>query len=110
MENCIPKDFYCEICPLQFGNMTVYDMHMSLVHNIKAKSTNIKKTIKRENEIFANQNSIVLTNATSAQTISTSEDGNTTICDDFVQNSNVKEHLKLIQESKKAPNKKLLTL
>ena len=32
-------DSYCTKCSLQFGNMTVYDMHMSIVHkeNVESK-------------------------------------------------------------------------
>ena len=36
MENLI-KDFYCEICSLQFGNGIVFDMHQSIVHGIVTK-------------------------------------------------------------------------
>ena len=35
----------CEKCPLQFGNRTVLNMHMRLVHKTEAKSTNTEKIV-----------------------------------------------------------------
>ena len=44
-------DSYCTKCSLQFGNMTVYDMHMSIVHkeNVKIKQEPGKVIFQCEN-------------------------------------------------------------
>ena len=49
MENKLSKDICCEKCPLQFGNRTVFNMHMALVHKIEAKATNIENLVNLEN-------------------------------------------------------------
>ena len=70
LENNILDDIFCKSCQLQFGNKTVYDMHMSLVHKIKTKSMT-ETIIKEENESFSQQNIIPSVN-TSSETISSS--------------------------------------
>ena len=32
MENGLQKDFFCQLCAIQFGKKAVFDMHLSLVH------------------------------------------------------------------------------
>ena len=67
LENNIIDDIFCKSCQLQFGNKTVFDMHMSLVHKIKTKDI----IIKEENESFSQQNIIPSVNI-SSETISSS--------------------------------------
>ena len=73
MEINFSKDISCEKCPLQFGNTIVLNMHMRLVHNIEAKSTNTEKAVKLENKNIDLQSPIKSTNVFSEQTISVYE-------------------------------------
>ena len=45
-------DSYCTKCSLQFGNMTVYNMHLSIVHkeNVEIKQEPSCDTLEKENE------------------------------------------------------------
>ena len=45
-------DSYCTKCSLQFGNMTVYNMHMSIVHkeNVEIKQEPSCDTLEKEIE------------------------------------------------------------
>ena len=49
MEDNSSKDVGCEKCPLQFVNQAVLNMHMAIVHKIKAKKFNTKMTVVKEN-------------------------------------------------------------
>ena len=73
MEINFSKDISCEKCPLQFGNRSVMNMHMRLVHNIEAKSTNSEKAVKLENENCDQQASIESINVFSEQIVSVYE-------------------------------------
>ena len=54
MENIVLKDSFCELCKLQFGKKTVYDMHQSLVHE---KAQDIKE---EEPKMYRTTLSIIL--------------------------------------------------
>ena len=47
MDGIIIRDFFCEMCSLQFDKKAVYDIHMSFVHkkmdDIKEKNTHVTK-------------------------------------------------------------------
>ena len=53
IEDSILQVNFCHICPLQFENKFIYDLHMSLVHknlNTKSKSFNDVGSIIQEND------------------------------------------------------------
>ena len=56
-EKIMVKEFFCYLCSLQFHSKTVYEMHISLLHNKKDENrteafTEIKMTeIKKKNEV-----------------------------------------------------------
>ena len=52
MENIIiVKDFYCELCSLQFDKKYVFDLHMSLVHGKKIEIKNEPVTLENEMDL-----------------------------------------------------------
>ena len=52
MENrMILKDFYCELCSLQFDKKYVFDLHMSLVHGKKIKIKKEPMTLENEMDL-----------------------------------------------------------
>jgi len=51
------KDFFCEICSLQFDKKAVYDIHMSFVHKIGIKVKEESKDLGQDNNSENNQNS-----------------------------------------------------
>ena len=61
MENIIiVKDFYCELCSLQFDKKYVFDLHMSLVHGkeIKVKKEPVTSEIEMDLEKIIEKQSI----------------------------------------------------
>ena len=61
MEKKIIKDLYCYLCSLQFDKRTIYDMHLSLVHNHRRKKDSFLTEIENvteeiELEIGSNSN------------------------------------------------------
>ena len=110
MENILSKDIPCEKCPLQFGNRTVLNMHMALVHNIDAKTRNTEKIVKSENGTSGQQSFFKSTNIFNKKTISVYENksfsdnkmNKCSICDStFSQKSTLKRHMESVHENKK---------
>ena len=42
MENKNLKDSFCQMCDLQFDNKTIFDMHLSVVHNVDNLENNME--------------------------------------------------------------------
>ena len=50
MEKPNLKDLFCFQCDLQFDKKTIYDMHLSIVHNYKSRTEFVATEIKNAPE------------------------------------------------------------
>ena len=104
MKIIFSKDISCEKCPLQFGNRTVLNMHMRLVHNNEAKSTNTEKAVKLENENCDQQSLFKSRDIYSEQTIYVHEKKKSLkckFCDKmFSKRCNFTRHVTALHEGK----------
>ena len=50
MEKKILKDLYCFQCSLQFDKKSIYDMHLSVMHNYVSKTESFSTKIKQERD------------------------------------------------------------
>ena len=50
MEEKIQYDLYCFQCSLQFDKKSIYDMHLSLIHNYRKRTESFLTQIKSEPE------------------------------------------------------------
>ena len=66
MEQMILKDLYCFQCSLQFEKMSIYEMHLSIMHNYKRKIKAFDTIIKTEPEEI--ESSIDMNNGQSKHT------------------------------------------
>ena len=113
MKKNILKDWFCELCSLQFDKKYVYDVHMSLVHKktvcpqSKIDKTAVKKKngdLGQENSFDLIQNSIIRSNINKKNDAvhERKKPHQCSICDySCAYKQNLKKHIDAVHEGKK---------
>ena len=104
MENKNLKDSFCQTCDLQFDNKTIFDLHLSVVHNVdnlENKHGNKMVAIKKE------ENGVISYSKHTTSSEKLYPKGkrkfDCNICGkDFKQNSNLERHIDTVHEGKKS--------
>ena len=88
------KDFFCEICFLQFDKKAVYDIHMSFVHKIGIRVKEENEDMGQDNDSENNQNSYNI-NYPMKKDLETPI--NCTVCQaNFSTKGNLKSHIDVV--------------
>ena len=111
MENKSSKDVGCEKCPLQFVNQAVLNMHMVIVHKIKAKKSNTKMAVVKENKNSGEESPIKPTDVIGEQQVSVNKNKthsnvnkkthSCSICENsFSRKDTLNKHVKYVHEKR----------
>ena len=93
------KDFFCEICSLQFDKKAVYDIHMSFVHKVAIIVKEKNEDLGQDNNSENNQKSYNL-NYPIKKNLETPI--NCSICQaNFSTRGNLKSHIDAVHDGKK---------
>ena len=62
MASCTDQELFCKPCNLQFDKLSVFDIHLVLVHGKDSAKQNVIFIIKKEEELLSSKNGEIVLN------------------------------------------------